>query len=234
MIRYNVRRKGFDDARVRLAMGWAIDRKTICEKLIQGSRPATSLTPPLGEYVPEEAMGYDVEKAQKYLADAGYPGGAGFPKYELLAATTGSRATIETLQSMWLQNLGIHVDIRQMDFASFVTAQQNLDYDLSLGAWSGDYLDPTTFLLMWTKDNGNNNTGWSSEEYEKLLANAAIQKDPSERLKIFRQAESLLMREQPISPVDWRSRNYMIRPEVKNWDPLLLDNHPWAKISLDP
>ncbi|MDB6077921.1 MAG: bacterial extracellular solute-binding protein family 5 middle, partial [Akkermansiaceae bacterium] len=158
LIRYNTNRKGFDDPRVRLAMAWAIDRETICKKLLQGSRPAPSLTPPLGQYQPDPVIGFDKEKAQKYLADAGYPGGAGFPNYSLLAATTGTRAVIEALQAMWYENLGIKIEIRQMDFASYVTAQQNLDYDLSLGGWSGDYLDPSTFLLMWTKDNGNNNT----------------------------------------------------------------------------
>jgi oligopeptide transport system substrate-binding protein len=234
LIRYNTNRKAFDDPRVRLAMAWAIDRETICKKLLQGSRPAPSLTPPLGQYQPDPVIGFDKEKAQKYLADAGYPGGAGFPNYSLLAATTGTRAVIEALQAMWYENLGIKIEIRQMDFASYVTAQQNLDYDLSLGGWSGDYLDPSTFLLMWTKDNGNNNTGWSNPKFEELLSQAAAQKDPAQRLEVFRQAEHLLMEEQPCSPVDWRARNYMLRPEVKGWSPLLLDNHPWAKISLDP
>ncbi len=45
-------------------------------------------------------------------------------------------------------------------------------YDIAFGGWIGDYLDPLTFLDMWVKDGGNNRTGWSNDEYEKLIAQA--------------------------------------------------------------
>ena len=80
----------------------------------------------------------------------------------------------------------------------------------------------------------NDNTGWHSPEYEALLDKAAIQTDPAQRLEIFKQAEHMLMDAQPIAPIGFRGRNYLLRPEVKNWHPLLLDNHPWGAISLEP
>ena len=135
---------------------------------------------------------------------------------------------------MWRQTLGIRFDIQSMDWGSYTSAQQSLDFDISLAAWSGDYLDPTTFLLMWTKGNGNNNTGWDSPQYEAMLSEAALQTDPARRLEIFKQAERLLMEAQPILPISWRGRNYLLRPEVKGWHPLLLDNHNWGALSLEP
>ena len=65
-------------------------------------------------------------------------------------------------------------------------------------------------------------------------AEAAQQADPAQRLAIFKKAERLFMEAQPILPISFRGRNYLLRPEVKNWHPLLLDNHPWGSISLEP
>jgi oligopeptide transport system substrate-binding protein len=86
---------------------------------------------------------------------------------------------------------------------------------------------------MWTEGNGNNNTGWSDDAYAATLREAALKADPAERLDLLKKAESLLMQQQPILPVSWYTRNYLHRPEVKGWHPLLLDNHPWKTIRLE-
>lgn len=232
-IRFNINKPGLDNPKVRSALSYAVDRKLLCENLLQGNQPAGTFTPQLGDYKPDPILGFDPEKAKQLLAEAGYPEGRGFPRYSMLISSSGNRGTVEALQAMWRQTLGVMVDLKTMDFASYITAQQNLDYDISLGAWSGDYLDPTTFLLMWTEGNGNNNTGWFSKEYEAKLAEAAQQTDPARRLEMFRVAERMLMDAQPIIPISWRTRNYLQRPEMKGWYPLLLDNHPWAAVSLE-
>ena len=217
-----------------MAMSLAIDRKLLCDNILQGNTPWGTITPNMGDYKPDQVVGFDPERAKALLAEAGYPGGKGVPRFKILMSSAGSRATIEALQAMWKDTLGILVDPQPKDWGSYVTAQQKLDFDIALAAWTGDYLDPSTFLLMWTKGNGNNNTGWSSEEYERLLDQAAHQSDESQRLALFKQAERLLMEAQPILPISNRGRNYLLRPEVKGWHPLLLDNHPWADITLEP
>ena len=233
-VRINTTRPHLDNPKVRMAMSLAIDRKLLCEHVLIGNTPAGTLTPSMGDYTPDDVVSFDPERAKALLAEAGFPNGSNFPRYTILISSSGSRAAVESLQAMWRQNLGIIFDIRSMDFGSYISAQQRLDYDVALAAWTGDYLDPTTFLLMWTEGNGNNNTGWHSPEYEALLDQAAHQADPARRFEIFRQAERMLMEQQPIAPITYRGRNYLLRPEVKNWHPLLLDNHPWGAISLEP
>lgn len=233
-VRVNTTRPHLDNPKVRMAMSLAIDRKLLCEHVLIGNTPAGTLTPNLGDYKPEPVVSFDPARAKQLLAEAGYPEGKGFPRHEILISSSGSRAAVESLQAMWRQNLGLLFDIKSMDFGSYISAQQSLKFDIALAAWSGDYLDPTTFLLMWTEGNGNNNTGWHSPEYEALLDDAAKQADPAQRLALFKQAERMLMDAQPILPISFRGRNYLLRPEVKNWHPLLLDNHPWGAISLEP
>jgi oligopeptide transport system substrate-binding protein len=87
---------------------------------------------------------------------------------------------------------------------------------------------------MWTRGNGNNNTGWDSPEFEALLRKAARQSDPQVRLAILAEAEGKLMEAMPILPIAWYSRLYLHRPEVRGWHPLVLDNHPWKHVTLQP
>jgi len=231
-VRLNTTRPGLDDPRVRRAMSLAINRAELCEHIMEGYTPATSLTPEMGTYQPEPVLRFDPGAGRKLLAEAGYPGGKGFPRYTMLISRPSARASAEAVQAMWKQHLGILIDIENKDWGSYVSAQQNLDFDIARAGWIGDYLDPTTFLNMWTEGNGNNNTGWHSDEYEALLTEAANTADPDLRLATMRRAESVLMEAQPILPTSWYTRNYLHRPEVEGWHPLLLDNHPWKHIRL--
>ena len=168
------------------------------------------------------------------MADAGFPNGDGFTN-ELKILTTPKDTSIrlaEALQAMWKQHLGINVRIEQREWGTFLTAQQELDYDIAIGGWIGDFLDPTTFLDMWTKGNGNNNTGWSSSKFEGKLSLAEKTSDPKKRLEILKEAEADVLSERPILPLYWYTTNYLLHPSVKGWNPLLLDNHPFKFVEL--
>ena len=232
-IRVNTTRPVLSDPRVRQALALSIDRQQLCDFIMEGYTPATSLTPKMGEYEPDKVLSFDPEKAKALLAEAGYPEGAGFPRFSLLISRPAARASAEAVQAMWRKHLNVLIDIQNKDWGSYISAQQNLDFDLASAGWIGDYLDPTTFLNMWTEGNGNNNTGWHSDEYEALLSAAALEADTAKRLEGLRQAERLMMDEFPILPMSWYSRNYLLRPEVKGWHPLLLDNHPYSAIHLE-
>lgn len=232
-IRLNVTRPALSDPRVRQALSLTIDRKQICEHIMEGFIPATSLTPKMGAYEPEAKLRFDPEKARALLAEAGFPNGDGFPVFSMLISRPSARAGAEALQAMWLKHLNIRINIQNMDWGSYISAQQSLNFDMASAGWIGDYLDPTTFLNIWTPGNGNNNTGWSDPQYESLLRAAALKSNAAERTALFREAESLLMDAQPILPISYYTRNYLLRPEVKGWHPLLLDNHPWGAIRLE-
>ncbi|WP_367871967.1 peptide ABC transporter substrate-binding protein [Luteolibacter sp. Populi] len=232
-VRVNTTRPVLSDPRVRQAMALAIDRQQLCDYILEGYFPATSLTPKMGSYEPDKILTFDPEKAKQLLAEAGFPDGAKFPRFTMLISRPSARASAEAIQAMWRRHLNIMVDIQNKDWGSYVSAQQNLDFDLAAAGWVGDYLDPTTFLHMWTEGNGNNNTGWHSKDYEALLSKAALEPDPAKRLEVLKQSETLMMSAYPILPFAWYSRNYMLRPEVKGWHPLLLDNHPLNTLRLE-
>ena len=235
-IRTNVSNKPFTDPRVRLAFSLSLNQKSLIDNVLKGGqKPAAGLVPPFGNYPASDVVAFDPELARKLLAEAGYPGGKGLPDMEFLTTDKeSSKMTAEALQAMWKEHLGATIKIKQMEWTSYITAMFDKDYDLAAGGWIGDYMDPLTFLDMWMKDGGNNRTGWHNEEFEDILGKAAQTGDPSKRYALLAQAEALFLRERPILPVYWYTRNYLLHPDVKGWSPLLLDNHPYKFLRLEP
>jgi len=232
-IRFNSTREGLSDARVRKALALAIDREAIVKHIFEGHNVAVSKSPVMGRYSPEPVLAFDPEKARELLVEAGFPNGQGFPRYAMLISRPANRPAAEAIQAMWSEHLNISITIENRDWGSYISAQQNLQFDMASAGWVGDYLDPTTFLNMWTQASGNNNTGWYSPEFEALLRDAAYKGDADERYAVLRDAERVLMDHMPIAPISHYSRNYLLHPAVRGWYPKLLDNHPWKEIRFE-
>ena len=196
-IRFNVTKAPFDDPRVRRAFAMAVDKKRITEKITQLGEPvAASLTPPgAGQnYQPPPGLEFDVAKARALLAEAGYPGGKGFPRAEYLYIPLPVERNIAVeLQAMWKENLGVEIGLTKQEQKIWLASMRSLNYAMCRSSWVGDYNDPNTFIEMFTTGNGNNRTGWASPEYDKLIVAAAAEPDVQKRNAIFQQAERLLI-----------------------------------------
>jgi oligopeptide transport system substrate-binding protein len=94
-------------------------------------------------------------------------------------------------------------------------------------------MDPVTFLTLWTTGNGNNCTHWSNPKYDELIRAAGQTGDPKARLDLLRRAEELFLSEPPVVLVYWYVREDSMDPSVKNWNPLVLDNHNYKFIDLE-
>ncbi|HEY4417832.1 MAG TPA: peptide ABC transporter substrate-binding protein [Verrucomicrobiae bacterium] len=235
-IRFNTTRKPFDDPRVRQALALVIDKERLVKKITRGGEAITSTIVPPGtkNYTPPAGLGYNVELARKLLAEAGYPGGKGFPHFEYLfngGASGGGEIhegiAIE-LQQMWSDALGIHMSLRQVETQVFWGMQARMDFDLSKASWYGDYNDANTFLGMFSSGDGNNETGWSNPEYDRLIVAANSTTDLKQREKLFQQAEKILLCDgTPIIPLYiYVGVNYFDTNKVTGLWQNILDNHP--------
>lgn len=234
-LRFNLKRKPMDDIRVRQALSYAVDRAAICDNVFRGFKPAYAITPPMANYDPPHVASFDIEKARRLLAEAGYPGGKGFPRLKILIASRETAATLaQAVQAMFRENLGIEVEIENKEWNAYLVATQQFEYDMAYGGWIGDYLDPLTFLEMWTPDNGNNNTGWSNPEFVSLLQQSYQESDAAKRFELLHKSEAILIEEAPILVLSWQARNYLLHPSVEGWHPLLLANNPYQFIRLVP
>ena len=99
------------------------------------------------------------------MAEAGYPDGRGFPKIEILYNTSEAHQAIaELIQSQWKRQLGIDVGLVNQEWAAYLDSRRTGKYFVARAGWIGDYIDPNTFLEMFTKDNPNNHTRWGNPE----------------------------------------------------------------------
>jgi oligopeptide transport system substrate-binding protein len=236
-VRLNTRRAPLNSEPLRRALGLAIDRNAIVQSILKGGQQiATAITPPgLPGYTPPAGTGMDLDQARALLAEAGYPGGKGLPKLELLYRTSENlRLLAEVLQEMWRRNLGIEVDLVNQEFKVLLAERRDGRFQLLLSDWVGDYLDASTFLEPWRTDSGNNHTGWGSAEYDSLLFAAARNSNPAARASQLQKAETLMLNAAPIIPLYYNTHVFLIQPSVKGWHPTLLDHHPYKHVWLEP
>jgi len=239
-VRFNVTRKPFDDPRVRRALALAVDKERIVKKITRAGEPPASHLVPDGtaNYVPPVGLGYDPELAKKLLAEAGYPGGRGFPRFDyIFNAPAGGSAKIHEevaieLQQMWHDTLGIDMELRQLEWKVYLSVQNQLDYNLSRSSWVGDYNDANTFLGLFTSNDGNNRTGWKNAQYDALIREANEQTDLKAREKLLQQAETMLVRDEvPILPLFFYvGINYFDTNRIQGIYENILDDHPLQSI----
>lgn len=236
--RCNVTKKPFDDKRVRKALALAIDRESLIKNVLRaGQKPALGFTPPgCGEgYSTPMVLKFDPVEARRLLAEAGFPDGKGFPKFDILINTMESHRTIaEAIMAMWQQHLKLPVTVLNQDWSVYLKSQRDLEFTVCRAGWVGDYLDPFTFLSIWQKGDGNNNTGWHQPRYDELMAQSCLEADPVKRMAMLREAEELLLDELPILPIYWYVHSYMLKPSVKNWLPSLLEHRCYKAVDLVP
>lgn len=162
---------------VRRAIGLAIDRQAIVDKVLKGGQlPALRVVPPglPGYDPPESKLGFDVEEARRLLAAAGHAGGQGIDKLRLLYNTSESHKILaEVISDQLRRNLGLDVLPLNKEWQTYQADTLALDYEIARAGWIGDYLDPNTFLDMWVTNGGNNQTGWSDPRYDRLIRRAA-------------------------------------------------------------
>ena len=231
--RINVTKPPLNDKRVRKALALAIDRASITENILKaGQIPAFNLTPPgTGGYTARGKFSGGLAEAKKLLADAGFPDGKGFPSFELLYNTQEAHRIIaEAIQQMWKKNLGIDARLLNQEWKVYLDSQRQLNYQICRAGWTGDYVDPNTFLDMWLTDGGQNETGWSNKDYDRYIGEAARTGDAAARLELFQKAETILMDELPIIPIYHYTRQHLIAPKLKGWNPTLLDHHPYKHL----
>ncbi|RKX33897.1 MAG: peptide ABC transporter substrate-binding protein, partial [Verrucomicrobia bacterium] len=233
--RVNVTRPHLSDPRIRKALALAINREHLTTYVNKsGKIPAYNLTPPkTAGFTPEARFEGGVEEAKALLAEAGFPNGEGLPRIDVLYPTSENGKVIAVaIQEMWRSRLGIDVILVNQEWKVYLDSMNTLDYDLAVSIWIGDYVDPNTFLDMFETTNGNNRTGWSNLEYDRLLKQAARTGDREERFALFQKMEAILVEEAPMLPVYFYTNVVLMDPSVKGWYPTILDNHPYKYVTL--
>jgi oligopeptide transport system substrate-binding protein len=228
-LRFNVTVAPLDDRCVRTALHLAIDRADLVDHVLKGGQKAAdSFVPPgIPGYRPGTCENFDPDRARELLAEAGFPGGAGFPELNLLySADETNRDIAEVIAMQLRRNLGIRLHPAAQERKGYFVSQNTLAYHLCLCSWLGDYLDPTTFLDIFQSGSGNNRTGWACRKYDALLEQAANELVPEVRAALLQRAETALLNELPIAPLFFRTTANMIKGHWEGYHDNIQDVHP--------
>lgn len=230
-ISLNDQREPFTDVRVRKALSLAIDRDYVANVIMQGTySPAYNMVGPGivdaeegtmfidnangGEPYIGEDYEADLEEAKSLLAEAGYPGGEGFPTITYSANDAGYHIPVaEYLQQAWGE-LGITMNIDKVDWASFLPLRRAGDYDISRNGWVMDYNDASNMLELFTTGNGNNDGKYSNPEFDAAIEASKVA-DKTVHYEQLHKAEDILMEDMGCIPVAYYNDFWLQSPSLK-------------------
>ncbi|MCI0343120.1 MAG: ABC transporter substrate-binding protein [Planctomycetales bacterium] len=131
---------------------------------------------------------YNLDKARKHLADAGYPGGEGLPEivYDSSGTDTTSRQMAEHFQEN-MSKIGIKIRIEANTWPAFSEKINKRQCQAWGIAWGADYPDPENFLQLFygpsSSPNGQNGSNYQNPEYDKLYEEIRVLPDGPDRLR---------------------------------------------------
>jgi ABC-type oligopeptide transport system substrate-binding subunit/class 3 adenylate cyclase len=228
---FDVTRPPFDDVRVRRALVLATDRETLVPVITGGfgASPATGGIVPhlMPGHSPGIALPYDPQQARELLAQAGYPGGRGFPPVHAFAWPNGLPWP-EHLQTQWRDNLGIDIAWRLGEWSTFYGPGEFPQ--LWLDGWVFGYPDPDYFLRLASPAR----FGWRNETYDNLVERAKREMDPAERIKLYRQADKMLIEEAVMLPTHYGLASMLLKPWVKKLPGTTFGWWLWKNVIIEP
>lgn len=213
--------KPFDDIRVRKAFQMAINRQELLDKLYfgKGKLVNTIMPPGLLGYNPNAPqIAYDPQKAKQLLAEAGYPNGFSM----VIAQASDKAATLrvnEAVQAM-LKEVGITVEIKQMDKASLLSTRKQGQLPMYMEEWSADFNDPDNFIYTFfaPRNAVTRSLNYKNDAVAQKLEQARKMTNPEERYKLYQEMENqIVINDAAWMPLFSIEHLFVVQPKVKNF-----------------
>jgi oligopeptide transport system substrate-binding protein len=207
-----------DDIKVRKAFVMAIDQERIINDVFEGQGiEAFSILPPAmpGFSAELKGYGYDPEQARALLEASDYTGE--LPEVVMnLPGSAGMESDYTlALLDMWRENLGVEVTLQYFEPATWVKEAAENPGALTQFGWCADYPDPENFLdLLFHSGNNMNLSNYSNPEVDSLLEAARTELDPAGRLRLYNQAERMLLEDAAAILLGYAVNSVVVNPRV--------------------
>ena len=245
-----------DDVRVRRALSMAIDRQSLIDNVLKGEqqpaqwfgRPGILAGAPTLEKYPDLGVKFDVTKAkavlQEYLDEKKLTADQLDITY-MFNTSSGHQKIAETVQQMWKDNLGIQAKLVNQEWKVYLETTKSKDTpQVYRMGWCMDYPDANNFNREAVGfggsqnpvENGKSSGGlfWKNDTYEQLVKDAAKELDPDKRMKMYADAENILVWEDAaMIPMYWYTRVTVTKPYVTRTYSVLGGNQRYEKWDID-
>jgi len=226
---FNTKENVFKNAKVRRAITMAINRDELINKVLEGSEKATKAFTPTGiglngiakdfaQEVTTDQPKFNVEEAKKLLAEGlKEEGMQQFPSIELVFGEGSNTKVIsEFVQASLKNNLGIDLKLSVVKGKERIQKTKQRNYQVTLHNWTGDFLDPITYLDLFDSKNANNRGDYKNARYDELVKTAKSTADPKVRVPAMIEMEKIISEEVPVAVLFQRQKRYLVNPEVKD------------------
>lgn len=207
--------------KLRQALNWAVDRKTIADKVLQGMAvPADGIvpTPMPGHQTDAMPYNFDPAKSRGLLADAGYPEGQGLPPLKLIYPMRGPAADVVQAVQANLSAIGVNVELEGLEFGAFQDQLIAGDLGLFYAVWQADYNSVDTFLYpLFQSESPQNVFKYKNSDVDGLLDKARSSTDSGNRTKAYNDAERMILADAPVIPLVFRQDVMVYSPQVTNF-----------------
>ncbi|MDF0725403.1 peptide ABC transporter substrate-binding protein [Cytobacillus sp. S13-E01] len=226
-LRYNYDTELFGNEKIRRALGLALNRQLIVDKVTQGGEtPALAFIPPGlgsgdGEFrsLAGDALykDNDVETAKQLLKEGLEELGlSSFPNATLLFQTNDTYNKLtQAMQEMWKQNLGIDITLQTMEQKVFIQTVKSGDFELAIYSTGADYDDASNLMGQYTTGDIYNYSNISIPSYDELIAKVDIEVDLQKRAQYMVEAEKILLDAMAIAPLYYGTDVFLQKENVK-------------------
>lgn len=188
--------KPFDDVRVRQALCYAIDKKTVIDMAFDGyGIPlGTSMFPSFARYYDDSLTDYykqDIKKAKKLLKDAGYP--KGFKMTITVPSNYTPHVNTATVLVELLKEIGVEASVEPVDWNTWLDqVYEHRKFQSTVTGLTSDNMTARKLLDRFGSKADNNFTNYSSKDYDKILKQAISETDDDKQVALYRQLEKNL------------------------------------------
>jgi peptide/nickel transport system substrate-binding protein/oligopeptide transport system substrate-binding protein len=215
-IGFNVTQPPFDDRAVRRAFAQALNRERVVT-VSEGGKVvlAEGIVPPTMPGGPWAggALPYDLAAARASLAGSRYGGAATLPRATIY---TAGGAIPVTMRGVYGRDLSVSLEVIGVDWPEYLSGLGAQAYPAFELSWIADYPDPENFLgVLFGSGSAENHTGYSNPAFDRLLADAAVERDPARRRALYLEAQQIILADAVIIPC-YHSIDYtLVKPYVK-------------------
>jgi peptide/nickel transport system substrate-binding protein/oligopeptide transport system substrate-binding protein len=220
----NSSRPPFDNANIRRAVSYAVDRKKILETFYEGrGRPAAGVVPEmLRKWEIEDIISYNPDKAKEIIKKQG-PGRIRANMY--VTADQDVIDLAEIIQA-YLSEVGIDVKIKQLEWSAYKDAVNNGEHDMFWLSWWADYPDAENFLfpLFHSSNLGpaGNRTRYANKDVDSLIEKGQYALNEKERNGFYKKAEEIIVQDSPWVPF-WHRTDFLVKqPWIKGFREYLI------------